>query len=732
MSGFLARLSAHRPWSTIAAWVALVSIAAILVNTLLADATTTELTLSGNAESAVASRLIEEEFGIHKPMLEFIVVQSDRLSVDAPAFRHKVESVASKVVSLGRDIVVASRNYYDTADDALVSVDRMTTVIPVMMAGDFDEATESVAKVLDIVAEFDSDDGFRVLIGGAASIAYETNELSRHDLEQGERVGLPVALVILLVLFGSVIAALLPIGLAIVSIMVALGLVALIGQAFQLVFFVTMMVSMIGMAVGIDYSLLIVSRFREEMSRGLDKVAAVIRAGETAGRTVQFSGITTVVSLFGMLIVPAVFFQSLGVGAIVVVMVALGATLTLLPATLAILGAHVNRLKIPFTRRRDRAVDDRTSHGFWNATTRIVTRFPLISVLAVGGPMIAYTLFYFQIETGINGLDTFPEGARTKEAFFVLEEKLSFGLVNPAEIVINADLDNPQVQASIAHLGSLLAEDDRFPIDPTTLRSPTGELVLMSLPLPGEPRSYSTVEMVSVLRDEYIPLAFGDLQSEVFIGGETAVTADLFAVVEKYTPIVFSFVLGLSFVVLLLVFRSIVVPIKAVFMNLLSIGTSYGLLVLVFQKGIGTELLGFQHAEVIDVWIPLFLFAVVFGLSMDYHVFLLSRIREQFDRTGNNAEAVAYGLRSTGGLITGAALIMVSVFGAFATGQTIVNQQVGFGLAVAVLLDATLVRSILVPATMEILGRGNWYLPLWLRWLPGVRAKRTLDRNPAP
>lgn len=723
MSGFLARLSARRPWATIGAWVALVSIAAILINTLLTSATTTELTLSGRAESAVASRLIEEEFGVHNPMLEFIVVQSDTLSVDAPAFRHKVESVSSKILSLGRDIVLVSRSYYDTANDALVSVDRMTTVVQVMMAGDFDEATKNVSKVLDVVAESETDDGFRLLVGGAASISYETNELSRHDLEQGERIGLPVALVILLVLFGSVVAALLPIGLAIVSIMVALGLVALIGQAFQLVFFVTMMVSMIGMAVGIDYSLLIVSRFREEMRRGLDKVAAVVRAGETAGRTVQFSGITTVVSLFGMLIVPAAFFQSLGVGAIVVVIVALGATLTLLPATLSLLGSHVDRLRVPLSRRRGRVVDDGESRGLWDVTARLVMKFPIVSILAVGGPMIACTLFYFQIETGINGLDTFPDDARTKEAFFVLEEKLSFGLVNPAQIVIHADLDSPQVQASIARLGSLLAEDARFPIGPTTLRSPSGELVLMNLPLPGEPRSHSTVEAVSAIREEYIPLAFGDVQSDVVVGGETAVTADLFAVVDRYTPIVFGFVLGLSFVVLLFVFRSIVVPVKAVFMNLLSIGTSYGLLVLVFQKGLGTELLGFQHAEVIDVWIPLFLFAVVFGLSMDYHVFLLSRIREQFDRTGNNAEAVAYGLRSTGGLITGAALIMVSVFGAFATGQTIVNQQVGFGLAVAVLLDATLVRSILVPATMEILGRGNWYLPSWLGWLPGVRSK---------
>ena len=228
---------------------------------------------------------------------------------------------------------------------------------------------------------------------------------------------------------------------------------------------------------------------------------------------------------------------------------------------------------------------------------------------------------------------------------------------------------------------------------------------------------------MSTIRDEYVPSAFDGVDAEVVVGGVTSEAADVYSIIRSYTPVVFAFVLGLSLLILMLVFRSIVIPIKAVFMNLLSVGTAYGLMVLVFQKGVATELLGFQHAEVIDVWIPLFMFSILFGLSMDYHVFLLSRIRERFDQTGDNAEAVAYGLQSTGGMITGAALIMVAVFGAFASGKTIINQQVGFGLAVAILLDATLVRSVLVPATMELLGRGNWYLPSWLSWLPDLRVE---------
>ena len=213
------------------------------------------------------------------------------------------------------------------------------------------------------------------------------------------------------------------------------------------------------------------------------------------------------------------------------------------------------------------------------------------------------------------------------------------------------------------------------------------------------------------------------MEAAALVGGVSAIAADVFSTVDLYTPIVFAFVLGCSFLILMLVFRSIVIPVKAVIMNLLSVGTAYGLMVLVFQKGVAADLLGFQQAEVIDAWIPLFLFSILFGLSMDYHVFLLSRIRERYDETGDNAEAVAYGLQSTGGMITGAALIMVAVFGAFASGKTIINQQVGFGLAVAIFLDATLVRSVLVPATMEVLGKGNWYLPSWLRWLPDLRVE---------
>jgi len=739
----LARISARRPWLTIALWVVVVVVALGLVGRLLGSATTTEFSLSTEVEAKTAANLLEDLWQRPAAITEVVVVQSDSLTVDDPEFREKVEAVFEEVAALGPEVVSAGRHYYQGSDDALVSADRMTAIIPLVLAGTLGDATENIVDVVEVVEHANTDSAFRVLTVGEASIAHESNELAQEDLEQGERFGVPIALIVLVVLFGAVVAALVPLGLAVVAIAVALGIAALIGQAVDLIFFITLMITMIGLAVGIDYSLIIISRFREEMDRGLDKLRATERAGATAGRTVLFSGLTVVVALIGMLIVPSSFFQSIGLGAIIVVLVALAATLTLLPAVLALLGSNVNRLSPPFLRSRTDATDsDAPADGFWEKVTRAVVRYPIVSVVVIAVPMLAVAYFYFEIETGLNGVDVFPEGAQTREAFFVLEEEFSFGLVTPAEIVIEGSVNSPQVKEAIAALQESIERDGRF----TTLRAeqflnpeqlallrqagyqilpsglvvnPTGDLALISVAPPGEPSAAPAVEAVEDLRDKYIPAAFDAVAADVYVGGRTALAVDIFDMVETYTPIVFAFVLGVSFLILLLVFRSIVIPIKAIIMNLLSVGAAYGLLVLVFQKSGG--ILGFQHAESIDVWIPLFLFSILFGLSMDYHVFLLSRIRERYDATGDNAGAVAYGLRSTAGLITGAALIMVVVFGAFASGKTIINQQVGFGLAVAIFLDATLVRSVLVPASMELLGGRNWYLPSWLNWLPDLR-----------
>ena len=729
MTGFLARVSARRPWVTIGVWIVLVVIALALIQNLLASATTTDFRLAGIYESERAAALLEDRLRGPKPLAELVIVQSPSLTVDDPEFREKVESVHDQIMALGPDTVQLGLHYYLTNNPVSVSPDRRTTIMNFVLAGSSQEATENVEDVVHIVREADEADDFRVLIGGDASVAFENNEMSAEDLETGERFGVPIALIILLVLFGAVVATLLPLGMAIVAIALALAAVGVIGQAFELIFFITMIITMIGLAVGIDYSLLIVSRFREEMSRGLDKYEAVSKTGDTAGRTVLFSGTTVVVALIGMLIVPVSFFQSLGLGAVLVVIAALAASLTLLPAVLALLGPRVDFLSIPFLSRFSLKSTQATGHGFWVTITNAVTRYPIISILLVGVPMIVLTSFYFGIKTGLNDVNTFPDSSDTKQAFIVFEEEFSVGevspagILSPAEIVVDGDIDSPQVQQAISRLVKSLEGDTAFPIPPLQEVNPAGDLALLTLPFPGKPNSRAATDKMVTLRDVHVSEAFEGVPAEVYVGGATAEAADFFGIVDMFTPIVFAFVLGSSFIILMLVFRSIIIPVKAIIMNLLSVGAAYGLLVLVFQRGVATDLLGFQHAEVIDAWIPLFLFSILFGLSMDYHVFLLSRIRERYDETGNNAQAVAYGLQSTGGMITGAALIMVAVFGGFASGQTIINQQVGFGLAVAVFLDATLVRSVLVPASMEVLGRRNWYLPSWLNWLPNLRVE---------
>ena len=745
----LAQISARRPWLTIGVWLVVLVIALALIQNLLGSATTTDFRLAGRYESERAATLLEEKLRGPEKLAEIVIVQSPSLTVDDEAFRAKVEALHEDIVSLGPGTISGGISgqplfhYYHAIDAGpLIAPEQMAQLLPLLrspdektvlmhytLAGTSQEATANVEDVIHKVEEANEADDFLVLIGGDASVAFENNELARHDLEKGERFGVPVALIVLLLLFGAVVATMLPLGLAIVSIVLAMAAVAVIGQYNQLVFFVTMMVVMIGLAVGIDYSLLIVSRFKEEMGRGLNPREAVVKTGGTAGRTVFFSGATVVLALIGLLIVPASFYQSLALGAILVVIASLAATLTLLPAVLTLLGPRVDLLSIPFLKRFSLKSPEATEQGFWEAITRAVTRYPIVSILVIGVPLIVLTVFYFDIRTGLNDVNTFPDVAKTKQAFIVLEEEFSVGEVNPAgvlspaEIAIVGDVDDPQVQGAIAELEKSIVDSPDFPVPAEREVNDAGDLTLLTLPFPGKSNSRAATEKLIGLRDTYIPAAFGGVPAEVYVGGVTAEATDFYGIVDVYTPIVFAFVLGLSFIILMMVFRSIVIPIKAIIMNLLSVGATYGLLVLVFQKGVATDLLGFQHAEVIDAWIPLFLFTILFGLSMDYHVFLLSRIRERYDETGDNARAVAYGLRSTGGLITGAALIMVVVFGAFAAGETIVNQQVGFGLAIAVLLDATLVRSILVPASMEVLGRGNWYLPSWLSWLPDLRVE---------
>jgi RND superfamily putative drug exporter len=346
-----------------------------------------------------------------------------------------------------------------------------------------------------------------------------------------------------------------------------------------------------------------------------------------------------------------------------------------------------------------------------------------VSLIAVAALLLAAAFSWFDIRTGFSGITDAPEDLPARIAFEALLEEFPGGTTSPVLVVIDGDVASAPVAGAVDRLTAALEDDAAFGI-PHYQANEAGDLGLVSVPLEAaDSFGGEALDQVRRLRAEMIPAAFAGVEARVLVGGETAFGVDFFGVIDRYTPWVYAFVLGLSFVLLTVVFRSIVVPIEAIILNLLSVGAATGLVVLVFQKGFLVDALGFTRTEAIEAWLPLFLFSILFGLSMDYHVFLLTRIRERFDQTADNSESVAHGLRTTGAIITGAAVIMVAVFAGFAAGDLVALQQMGFGLAVAVFLDATLVRSVLVPATMKLLGDRNWYLPRFLRWLPDLKAE---------
>ncbi|MER3438204.1 MAG: MMPL family transporter, partial [Chloroflexota bacterium] len=370
---------------------------------------------------------------------------------------------------------------------------------------------------------------------------------------------------------------------------------------------------------------------------------------------------------------------------------------------------------------RQAAHDRETIHaGFWGRVTRIVMGRPVLAMVLAIGLLGAMAVPYFDLNTGFAGVESLPE-SEAKEGFLILQEKFSAGRLAPVEIVVDGSKD--KAQPGIDRLLTALTPEQGFAHADEAQWNEAGDLALIRATLAMAPNDPAAYDLVVTLRKQIVPAAFEGVPASVYVTGETAFNKDFFDLVDTWTPRVFAFVLGLSFVLLMIVFRSIVVPLKAILMNLLSVGAAYGLMVLVFQKGYGAGFLGFQKTPTVEAWIPIFLFCVLFGLSMDYHVFLLSRIREHYDQTLRSRESVAVGLQATARIITGAALIMVAVFTGFAAGRLVMLQQVGFGLAVAVFLDATVVRSVLVPSAMALLGRVNWYLPRWLHWLPDLRVE---------
>jgi RND superfamily putative drug exporter len=508
-----------------------------------------------------------------------------------------------------------------------------------------------------------------------------------------------------------------------------LALTALIGQAWPINLFIVNMVSGMGLALGIDYSLFVLSRYREERLGGSERDAAIRTTGATASRAVLFSGITFVVALTGMLLVPTTIMRSLALGAILVGITAVLAALTLLPAVLRLLGDRVDSVRVPFIARPAAATATGAATGFWARLVRRVMRRPVRWGGSVVVLLLVATIPMFGMETGTSGISTLPDDLATKQGYDALRANFPDASAEPARIIIHdADgIDDNALTRFQSELTDRLDGEQGFGALVVARTAEDDTLVELTVPVGTDALSVAAVERVRDLRDTYVPAALDAIDSgdrpNVLVTGETALQIDYFDVMSDWLPIVIAFVLGFSFLILLVVFRSITVPIVAIVLNLLSIGATYGLLVLVFQEGIGADLLGFRQVDVTEAWVPLFLFSVLFGLSMDYHMLLLTRIRERWLVSGDTNEAVAWAVGSTGRLITGAALIIVAVFVGFAVGDLVMFQQMGFGIAVALLIDATLVRGVLLPATMALLGEHNWYLPRWLRRLPEIQVE---------
>jgi RND superfamily putative drug exporter len=719
----LARGSAEHPWRVVAAWALVLAASVVAIGALLGSALTSDASITTRPESVRAGEVVGSSFADSDRVDEAVIIHSGALTTADPEFGGFVSNLRSSLEGTGATQVVSDP--YASGPASGISEDRHAAVVTLMLG---DNPEEGIASVLDEIAAADADPTFDVAISGSNTLDHDFNELSTSDLEKGElQFGLPAAMIVLLLVFGALVAALIPMGVALVSILVAVALSAVVGQVTSLSFFIVNMITAMGLALGIDYSLFVLSRYREQRLRGQDKVAAIVATGGTASKAVLFSGSSFVVALLGLLLVPDTILRSLALGAIIVGLVTVAAALTLLPALLSLLGDRVNALRLPFVGREHSA-----ESPFWTRAVGAVVRHPAAALTAGVLILLAAAAPVLGLSTGTAGVNALPDSTFSKAGFLAAERSFPrTASSNPALVVVSGGASSAEVTAAMDTFEASLAGDAEFG-SPQRQLAPSGDVALVSIPLVGDPDNTAARAGVERLRSELVPAAFDGTGTTVLVGGTTAENLDYSNLINHWLPIVLAFVLGLSFVLLTVVFRSVVVSATAVLLNLLSVGAAYGLLVLVFQKGLGADWLGFVQVERVEAWVPVFLFSVLFALSIDYHVFLLTRIRERYAASGDTVDAVVHGIAATGRIITGAALIIVVVFAGFAAGDLVMFQQMGFGVGVALLVDATLIRMVIVPAAMTLLGRWNWYLPSWLEWLPELHVEGDAEPVPAP
>jgi uncharacterized membrane protein YdfJ with MMPL/SSD domain len=665
-----------------------------------------------------------------RPVKEVVFVQSDKLTLKDPQFQAAVKDVTDRLSGMQYVRVVES----PLTGAGSVSADGHAALVDFQIAGDSTQAQDRVGPILAAVAAVQAKHpalDIRQLGGASANKAI--NKVIGEDLAKAGELSLPVTLIILTLTFGTMVAAGVPLLIGITSVLAALGLVALPSSILPVDANLPAVVLLIGLAVGVDYSLFYLRREREERAAGRSERSALETAAATSGRAVLISGITVIVAMAGMFISGDKSFISFAEGAIVVVAIAVFASLTVLPAMLSWLGDRVEKGRVPLLGRRRRPAGQ--SH-FWAALTSRVMRRPGVSALLAGGLLVALAIPALQLRIVTSGVEQLPQNIPIIVTYDKVKAQFpTQGVV--ATVVVEADrVRSGPVAAGITALRAKVKASKAFLPGTEVIYGKDGTVAQINVPTPGSGNDAPSTHALSVLRDDIIPVTVGRVAgASVNVSGDAASSEDFASQLKSRLPLIFAFVFGLAFLLMLLTFRSIVIPIKAILLNLLSIGAAYGVLVLVFQQGHGESLLGFTSIGGVTNWLPLFLFVVLFGLSMDYHVFILSRVRELYDRGMSTDEAIKQGISTTAGTVTSAAAVMIGVFAVFVTLTFLDFKEMGFGLAVAVLIDATIIRGVLLPASMKLLGDWNWYLPRWLEWLPRVGAERDAtppSRPPAP
>ena len=662
-------------------------------------------------ESARAQAMLDRA-GFHDHAGENVLVQSPSQTAADQSFRAEVRRVVARLGTLGQ--IQSIRSPLEPGNHGQVSRDGHSALIQFDVKGSPDSAADRVQPVLNAVAELQrSAPSFTVAEFGDASANRALNKSINDGLSRAERLSLPITFVVLLVAFGAFVAAGLPVLLAFSAVLGSGGLAALASHLVHASDATSSVMLLMGMAVGVDYSLFYLKREREERRAGHGD--ALQRAAATSGRAVLASGITVLIAMAGMLFSGSKVFDSIGIGAMLVVCLAVVGSLTVLPALLGRLGDKVDKGRI----RRPRSTS-----RVWNAVLRPVLRFPVAAALLSTAVLVVLALPLLRMHTTMIGPSDMPRSIPVIQTYEKIQKAFP-GAQMPAQVVLKApNVDSPQTRSAIAELERLALESGQAKEPFETQVNANRTVARIQVPLVGTGQDAASMAALQTLRSRVLPASIGRLPGATYaVTGQTAGTHDFNSQIKNSFPLVFTFVLGLAFLLLLVTFRSLMIPLTSIVLNLLSVGAAYGVLVWIFQDGHLQSLLGFHSNHAVVTWLPLFLFAVLFGLSMDYHVFIVSRIKELRDSGLSTSEAVSRGIGTTASTVTAAAAVMVAVFAIFASLPTLDIKQLGVGLAIAVLLDATVIRGVLLPATMKMLGEWNWYLPRWLDWLPRVQVE---------